>query len=580
MRTAASSGRSAGECSPGERFLCCRRWTDPSVDFEEVVVRGRRGPYVSVEVTSGPEAGEIVNVIAATLWSDDQLGHAKDRRGRDLRIAELDREHPEDQISSLAIEMLCRLAAGDTDVESRATVEAVLAQLGRPTDLGGLHELAYAGEETWAPVAAPAEAWRRLFEEFARSVPGVVEERAAELVDGWSWIGDAERGAALARVRLWAGLPPIAAPLEVSPIRREPDEGKRRRQAIGKAADASLTTAAAPSSEALVELFRAFQDALGDADRKEPSMQERLDISRRTRNLAEPLCGLSARAAQPLMSWLLAEVGIRTPWCDHIVWSDYSAQHPRILHLFPDGHRFPEEEGISRAAEGTLTACGEQILLSWRVARSWTRAAPGEWLEHFEALGAYREKASACEGAGEELPYPPFDPEYDMARRICLQCAAYHGLFLECLESGNETRRWSPWRFAETRAQALSSVLDRLGDGPRITSLQGARRVAMEAWLEAEIAATARELKNRGPGSLRRLFGDRQGRTPSLYKRWGETGESFGLEPHELLSRSLWERVLTESLDLFDQQEVPTGDRRRVRDEIQRVVEARIAGLC
>lgn len=51
------------------------------------------------------------------------------------------------------------------------------------------------------------EAWRELFEELARSVSDVIEERASELASGRSRVGDADRGAAIARVRLWAGLP-------------------------------------------------------------------------------------------------------------------------------------------------------------------------------------------------------------------------------------------------------------------------------------------------------------------------------------------------------------------------------------
>jgi hypothetical protein len=94
-----SSGRSAGDCLPGERFVCCRRWQDPAENFEDVVVRGRRGPRVSVELLSGPKAGETFNVFASSLWEPDQLAHAKERRERNLRIAELDRGHPVDDVS-------------------------------------------------------------------------------------------------------------------------------------------------------------------------------------------------------------------------------------------------------------------------------------------------------------------------------------------------------------------------------------------------------------------------------------------------------------------------------------------------
>jgi hypothetical protein len=41
------------------------------------------------------------------------------------------------------MEILCSLATGDTVIESEATLETLLSQLGRLTDPGELHELAY-----------------------------------------------------------------------------------------------------------------------------------------------------------------------------------------------------------------------------------------------------------------------------------------------------------------------------------------------------------------------------------------------------------------------------------------------------
>ncbi len=208
------SGRIASECSPGERFSLCRRWGDPADDFADVVVRGRRGPRVSVEMLSGPETGATANVFASSLWAPDQLAYARERRERDLRIAELDREQPVDDVSELAMQILCLIATGDIVIEDEATLGVLLSQLGRPIRLDELHELAYVdGGE----VSAPAEAWRGLFEEFARSMPSLIEERVSEIASGWSTISDAERGLAVARIRQWAGLPPIATPLEDCP---------------------------------------------------------------------------------------------------------------------------------------------------------------------------------------------------------------------------------------------------------------------------------------------------------------------------------------------------------------------------
>ena len=581
MRTMVGSGRTAGNCSPGDRFVCCRRWGDPAEDFEKVVVRGRRGPYVSVELLSGPNTGETINVVASSLWTVDQLDYARERRTRDLRIAELDREKPADPISELAIEILCLLVTGDAEVKSRMNVEAVLAQLGRPPDLIELHELAYATDEPFDYVAAPAESWYLLFEELARSLPGLIEERASEAATGWSWISEAERASALTRLRLWAGLPPIAPPLELTPPPTERNEGKRKKQAVEKAAAELLASHDRPNPTAgsLGQAFRAYRSSLEELSQEELSVSKEMSTKRQIRQFAEELCEFCERAAQPLMSWLLDEVGVRGISCDHIVWSDYSAQHPRTLHLFPDGDLFPEEEGVSRNHPGTLTVCGEQILLRWSAGRSWHRAGRGEWLEHYEALVKYREKVAQHEASGESLPYRYFDPDYDLARRICEKCAAFHGLFLECLESRDGGGRWPPWRLAEISRHAHSDLLDQLRTGRPIGSLKRSQRIALEAWLRAEVVATAREMKKRGPGPLRRLFGERDGRSPSPYENWSVSCERVGLEPHELLSQALWEKVLTESLGLFDQLGAPIGSRRCPRDEIRDAVEARMAGL-
>ena len=574
-----SSGRSAGDCLPGERFVCCRRWQDPAENFEDVVVRGRRGPRVSVEMLSGPETGETVNVFASSLWEPDQLAHAKERRERDLRIAELDRGHPVDHVSRLAMEILCDLATGDTDIYSQATLEAVLSQLGRSTDPSELHELAYVDDG--GGVSAPMEAWRELFEELARSVSDVIEERASELASGRSRVGDADRGAAIARIRLWAGLPPIAPALEVNRVPRERDAARRIQQAVSEAAAGLLAPPEHSSSDdaSLLEEYRAYLRSREELGKAELSVSKEIDATRQIGRLAERLCAFSAAASESLMTWLLGQVGVRGELCDHVVWSSYSAQHPRTLHLFPDGHLFPDEEGVSRATPGTLTACGRQITLRWNATRPWERAWRGEWLQHFEALARYRQQVEQEKTEGGPRQNHHFEPDYEMARRICPRCTMFHGLFLDCLEPAEEGARWPPWRMAEVTQQVESLLGDRLRQGGEIGSLERARHIALEVWLGAEIELTAREVKRRGPGPLRRLFGERERRSPSLYEQWSASCGPSGLEPHELIGESLWVGVLSESLALFEPEASLGSGRRDIRDRIRSVVEARIAGL-
>ncbi len=70
------------------------------------MVHSWRGPYVSVELQSGSDLGETINVRASSLWTADQLGYARERRARDLCIVELDSQSPVDSASELAIEAL------------------------------------------------------------------------------------------------------------------------------------------------------------------------------------------------------------------------------------------------------------------------------------------------------------------------------------------------------------------------------------------------------------------------------------------------------------------------------------------
>jgi hypothetical protein len=279
------------------------------------------------------------------------------------------------------------------------------------------------------------------------------------------------------------------------------------------------------------------------------------------------------------MRWLLGELELRGEFCEHIVWSDYTVHHPRALHLFPDGHLFPVEEGVSRRIPGTLAACGQQIVLRWGASRSWERAWHGQWLQHYEALTRYREEVDREKAQGETPRNRVLEPDYEMARRICVDCANFHGLFLECLEREDDLGRWPPWRLAEISLWAQSKIDDRLKAEPPIESLEDALQIAVEIRLQSEIEMIAREVKRRGPGPLRRLFGERGRDSSSLYERWSASCEPVGLEPHELLSRAMWEKVLTESLDLFGRRNLPTKDRRTLRDRIRKAVEARIAGL-
>jgi hypothetical protein len=573
------SGRTVRDCSPGDRLSLCRRWMDPDADFQDVVVVEQRGARVAVKVSSGPESGEIVSVYASALWSADQLDHARERRDRDLQIDKLNSEDPVDEVTWLAVEICCLLATGDIAVEQLDVARTVLRRLGRSDRLDELHELAYA-EDDWqsATVHAPARAWCDLFASFAKTESALVEQRAADETAEWTWVSPPRRAAALAVVRGWAGLTPVARPVKWEAAPRGVTDGARIGAAIRRVASKSVEGSRA--SGTLKELREAYLQARDDLDAKEVPVARQLRAPDAIQNYVDGLIEDAGEASARWMERLLSEAGIRTALCDHIVWSDYSGQHPRTLHLFPDGHLYPEEDGVSRHTPYALTACGRPVVLSWRNRNTWQRAYRGEWLEHYQSLQQYRADVWRRETEG-EINASYFAAGRDEARRICDECAGLHGLFLECLEKEDDQPLWPPWRSAEIRQAAKAHLYDQLRHGHAVKDLKRARVLAHGARVRAEVEATAREAKRRGPGPLRRLFGDREPRSPSVYEQWASLCEAVDLEPHELVSRTLWERLLAESLaDRVASEDEDGKEPVDFRAAVRAVVEARLAGFA
>jgi len=570
------SGRSAGEVSDGDQFRLCRYWHDPAAGFEEVVAIGRKGPRVRVEFVSGPEKGETANVFASSLWTPEQLDFAQERRGRDLAIADIDRENPVDPVDWSAVEICCGLVSEDTAVEYLGTLRAVLVLLDRPVEVSELHELAYTdGAGYYADVSAPKIAWQQLFEELVRSKPELIEQLSVADLEKRYRRSARRNAAAVAVLRRWAGLAQVAPALKPGAMPAAVDD-RRRSQKIIKRIAAELIAAADRPAKELRDSFQSYRKAREGLDGGDLSTMKEWEARRVIWGFAEHLSQAAERWAEPPMTWLMRDVAVRGFRCDHIVWSGYSAQHPRTLHLFPDGHLYPEEERAARQEWGPVTACGKQVLLG-PGDRSWYRAERGEWLEHYEAL--LRHKADQAE-RDEHSGFPYLDPNFESARRICGTCSTYHGLYLECLEPAQGASRWPSWKSVEMRKVVERRLSDRSEKGGVIKSLKSAQKLSMEAWLDVEIGALAAEVKQRGAGPLRRLFGEREFRSPSRYEEWAMRSQRAGLEPYELLSEAMWIQLLTQSLPLYSEQDaVPFGERKEFRDLLVDVLEARLAAL-
>lgn len=224
-----SSSVQIGACSIGDRFRRCRYWFDAAAGFEEVKITGRRANRLTIEILTGPEAGEMTTAFASSLWPASELDRARQGRARDLAIRAVDLERPLDRTTVTGIELCCELITGDIAYDSLEEVRALLRRLGRSDDLRELHRLAYAEDERqWARVCAPGDAWRGLFEALAAAEPQLVDERGAEVAAGFTWIKESTRDAALAMVRGWARLPAA---------RQQTDEVTRLRLVVELAAE-------------------------------------------------------------------------------------------------------------------------------------------------------------------------------------------------------------------------------------------------------------------------------------------------------------------------------------------------------
>jgi hypothetical protein len=225
-----TSGLRTSDITPGATLWLCANWLDPDDDFHEVRAIGVRHSRVDVEVLSGPRARQRPAVYASRLWADDLLEHARDCRGRDMRIDALDAERPGDSVTDTAGQLCCLIATGDIVADAGRT-RGLLRRLGRGDDLAELHELAYTENDTaYASVVAPVAAWSALFEAFAAAEPERIDERIDDACRELSWHDRATVDSAAAMVRRWAGLPPRPVRLATSDgdgDDRDRDEGAR-----------------------------------------------------------------------------------------------------------------------------------------------------------------------------------------------------------------------------------------------------------------------------------------------------------------------------------------------------------------
>lgn len=238
---------SAGDLSPGDELWLCREadWLVREVDFSRVKMVERRGSRIVVQSLSDATAGGRASVFGSDLCTERVIEAARDRRDRDLVIAQRDAEQPLDAVTECAVEICVELATGQPWYPLEGPVLGLMRRVGLDGRVAELAPEAYLADGL---VYAPDSAWVNLVRRFAASESALVAERLDEVADRPRGHSGHTLTAAKAMVRRWAGLEAASA----------------------AGASSNGRTAEAAGSEvvrlrALIELAADALDAAGDA---------------------------------------------------------------------------------------------------------------------------------------------------------------------------------------------------------------------------------------------------------------------------------------------------------------------------
>lgn len=577
------SGLKQDNCRVGDELFCCLRWLNRDDKFEEVRVVGRNGSHVRIKFLTGPRKNEPASAFASQLWSREQYRLAEIARTRDLQIRDFDEKNPIDDIEECAIRICWELVAEDYGDENVAATQILLARLGRQPIMDRLHELAYAEDDgTFSSVHAPRKAWRDAMTDLVRGEPHLADAPCSAISAQMTWEPAVLRAAALVRIRVWAGIPQVSAPLAPS-MHPGPSAsldaritGLSKRMLTAQLDRGRINTSETKKRH---QRYRDGHTAML-AEASTTTWEWRRDSF--ASSYADFLLGQIRTAIEEPMTAVARDIGVLGIGCLSIVWSDYNSQRPRTLHLFPDGPSFCQDWVYPFDADNqATTACGQRFALHRRSDRGWYRAHHGEWWTHFQALQRARATSDGDDDESAEHDWrwrTRFSYNWDLARRICEDCAEYHGLSFECFEQSDEGALFSPWTTAVVNKSARSNLVDKLIASRPVGSSSRALNLASTALLSATIEELASAAKRLGPGTLDRIFRYERNPYHDPIDGWNRRVSPLGLESHELISRPMWQ-VLAIDVANSRLDSGPGRDAISTVDRMSEMIEARLSGL-
>ena len=260
------------------------------------------------------------------------------------------------------------------------------------------------------------------------------------------------------------------------------------------------------------------------------------------RRYARILTDAADLAGRGEVSGLLNLTGVRTHESDTVIWDD---ARPRRMHVWPEGGDWGDVPPMNthwvESPVQTYTVCGIRVTNHLRH----SRASRGEWANHFATF----EKAQK---AADDEAMRLTTPEYEHARRICPDCAVAAASFADCLPG--DAPMPPDWWLAPVRATASEQITAALSSEKRFTSLDRLQAEADKAYRMAVRRWLAHRLSYEGEPALRRLFGReldnrRAGGRRTVFSEYDQLARaavrSAGHKPHELLTESDWQRLLT-----------------------------------
>lgn len=268
-----------------------------------------------------------------------------------------------------------------------------------------------------------------------------------------------------------------------------------------------------------------------------PDFTHQFELTQIAGVYATQLAARSAETLEPVLEVLYRDTALWRPAvADHVVWSTYTAQKPRRLHIWPRGDRCGEYGPIGNGRD-VATLCGERVFLDPSDRRrAWRRARPGEWHDTLR-----------------------HDPN-----RVCDTCRQRGG---DSDLVAEHPGRHSAWAREQIQVTVHDRLMDDLVRTPTNRGLvhSRARRLSDQYLAAVEIAWAAEDLRDLGAGAVRRILG------PQAYD-WPDGGRHRLDSAGDLMTSSRWEALLRWYLNALSGQTVKVSVAELLRIQVRELL--------